>query len=346
MRKQLTLLWQDTQSWHHEWILEVLSPLIGRQVFDGRHEIVLDDCIVVDANIQLVDPAYFARFRGKNAFLFREPDEFLRDVSLDAYRNFRGVFRMHHSAAFRPERVMHIPVGYPRGEFRRNEPKPASLRQYAWAMLGQMNKSTRPEAMTALLGVEPNYWYASDGWRPGADVSLNYELANRPSTDYLELISEAAFCPSPMGNVSQESGRPYAALEAGSIPILEKTLLMDVHRRLLGKHPLPTFSNWKKAAEFIREMWADKRALDQLQLECLSWWANYKRNIAEDAAGFVDRLWNREPEEISAYIRFYARLPGWPVLELARHHSMPALTRRIKRQGTRLMQHGKLFERF
>ena len=95
----------------------------------------------------------------------------------------------------------------------------------------------------------------------------------------------------PMGNVSLETGRPYAALEAGAIPILERRPLMDVHRRLLGKHPLPTFPTWKKAAGFVEAMWSDKAALDQLQQECLTWWTSYKKELAEEACRFVGRLW-------------------------------------------------------
>lgn len=330
---------------HHEWILEVLSPLIDRQIFDGSYKIVLDDCILVDGHVQRVDPAYLAQFRGKNAFLFREPDEYYRDVSIDIYTNFCGVFRMHHSAAFRPERVMTIPVGYPRGEFRRSEPKLASQRKYAWVMLGQINKASRPEALTALQSVEPNYWYASDGWKPGAGISLSNRPANSPTSDYLGIIAESAFCPAPMGNVSQETGRPYAALEAGAIPLLERQPFMDVHRRLLGKHPLPTFSNWNKAAAFVVEMWADKKALDQLQSECLLWWASYKKNLSEEAVHFVDRLSNNHPSSVSEFIRGYARIPGWPMLELMRHHSLPALRRRIKRQAIRILKQRKVFER-
>lgn len=345
MQRKLTLLWQDTQSWHHEWILEILSPLIEQQVFDGRHEIVLDNCIVVDANSQVVDPTYYAQFRGKNAFLFREPDEYYRDVSIDAYANFCGVIRMHHSAAFRPQRVMHVPVGYPRGEFRRSEPTRSSERKYAWVMMGQMNKATRPEALTALLRVQPGYWYASDGWRPGKGIVLESEVNKTPTDDYIGMIADSAFCPSPMGNVSQETGRPYAGLEAGAIPILERKPLMDVHRRLLGKHPLPTFSNWKMAASFVEAMWADKVALDQLQKECLTWWETYKKTLAEDLSKFVDRLWQNHPSGVDEFIHGYARIPGWPMWELLRHHSVPALVRRIKRQSSRLIRQGKLFER-
>jgi hypothetical protein len=213
-------------------------------------------------------------------------------------------------------------------------------------MLGQINKSSRPEAIRALLHVEPNYWYASDAWKPGAGISLNSDVQNVPTGNYLGLLGESAFCPSPMGNVSLETGRPYSALEAGSIPLLERRSLMDVHRRLLGNHPLPTFSSWKRAADFVREMWADKKALDQLQRECLTWWADYKRNLAMDVVRFVDRLWNNHASGINEFMRGYARMPGWPELELLRHHSLPALTRRIRRQATRIVREGKIYERW
>jgi hypothetical protein len=345
VQRKLTLLWQDTESWHYEWISEVLSPLVDREVFDGRHEVVLDNCIVVDANCQSVDAKYYAKFRGKNAFLFREPDEWYRDVTHDAYANFCGIIRMHYSSVFKPQRVIHVPVGYPRGESRRSEPKAASLRKYAWAMLGQMNKASRPETIKALVPVEPNYWYASDGWQPGTGVVLDRNPRNSPSEDYLALISEAAFCPSPMGNVSQETGRPYAALEAGSIPLLERTAFMDVHQKLLGKHPLPTFSNWKRAAGFVQTMWADKKALDQLQDECVTWWTDHKGIIAENIVTFVNRLWNDHPSNINEFVRWYAHIPGWPELELMRHHSLPALRRRVRRLSTRLIQTGRIYER-
>jgi hypothetical protein len=45
------------------------------------------------------------------------------------------------------------------------------------------------------------------------------------------------------------------------------------------------------------------------------------------------------------FVRGYARIPGWPAFELLRHHSLPALRRRIQRQTTRFIRQGRLFER-
>ena len=345
IRRQLTLLWQTPESPLRDWILEIFSPLIDREVFDGEHRVVLDNCLVADTNVHRVDPAYFAQFKGKNAFLLRQPDEYYRDVTTSVYANFCGVIRIHYAGAFRRERVMHVPVGYNRGQGRRSEPKPASQRKYAWAMLGQMNKATRPDVMMALLPVKPAYWYASDGCTPGAAIAASNESRNQSTADYQELLAESAFSPSPMGNVSQETSRPFGALESGSIPLLERRWSMDAHRHLLGNHPLPTFSDWKKAASFVESMWADKQALDQLQAECLGWWENYKKNLTVEADTFIDRLWQDVPTDVSQFIRWYARVPGWPAFELLRHHSAAALRRRVVRQTRRLIERGRLFER-
>jgi hypothetical protein len=344
MPKKLTLLWQNTKCPLRDWILEIFSPLIDGEVFDGEHKVVLDNCLVVDTHLNWADPAYYPQFRGKNAFLFREPDEYLRDVS-GIYVNFCGVFRTMYSGAFRRERVMPVPPGYANGLGRHSESKPASRRKYVWALLGVINKSTRPDALRALLPVEPGYWYASDGWTPGAATAACNPPRNQSAVSYQELLAESAFCPSPMGNVHQESYRVYEALESGSIPLLERRWLMDAHRSVLGEHPLPTFSSWKMAAGFVQSMWNDKKALDQLQAECTNWWRSYKASLSASAVAFVDRLWMDIPTDNSQFVRGYAQVPGWFVFELLHHHSAGALRRRVVQQARRLFEEGRLFGR-
>ena len=345
MHKRLTLLWQTVDSPLRDWYLEIFSSLVDHEVFDGEHKIVLDNCLVVDSQVHRADPAYYPQFKGKNAFLLREPDEYLRDLSGSVYANFCGVFRSQYSGAFRPERVLQIPVGYNNGLGRKSQPKPASQRQYAWSLLGQINKSTRPDAVRALLRVEPGYWYASDGWTPGAAIAASNVTRNQSVASFKEFLAESAFCPAPMGNIQQETARPYQALEAGSIPLLERRWLMDAHRKVLGRHPLPTFSNWKMAASFVESMWNDKAAMDQLQAECLTWWQSYKANLTVEAGNMIDRLWMDIPSSPRLFVRGYAQLPGWSVLDLLRHHSVAALGRRVVRQMRRVLEHGRLIER-
>jgi hypothetical protein len=90
-------------------------------------------------------------------------------------------------------------------------------------------------------------------------------------------------------------------------------------------------------------MWNDKQALDQLQAECMSWWQSYKTNLSAEAQAFVDRLWMDIPSSNSQFVRGYARVPGWFVFELLRHHSVGALRRRVVRQARRLLEGRALF---
>ena len=344
MQKKLTLLWQ-LDSNHQDWIREIFASVIGSEVNDGEHRIVLDDCLLVDTHLHRVDPAYYQSFRGRNAFLIREPDELFRDVSGYVYLNFCGVFRMHYSGVFRTERVMHLPLGYTEGLGSQGTPKPASRRKYLWTMLGQINKSTRPDALEALLSIEPNFWYASDGWKPGSRTTFASVADYKSTEEYREFLAESMFVPSPMGNVQQETNRPFEALESGAIPLLEKRWLMDVHSSLLGPHPLPTFSNWKQAADFVRHWIAGPQRLDGLQTECLTWWSSYKCHLSREVGAFIDRLWANSPANKREFVRWYGRLPGWAFMELVRHHSRSALRRRIARQVGRVFRRGQFSER-
>src|SRR5579863_6393102 len=91
--RKLKLLWQTPNSPLRDWILEVFSPILEGEIFDGEHKIVLDNCLVVDTNVHLANPGYYPSFRGRNAFLFREPDEYFSDFRSGIYVNFCGVFR-------------------------------------------------------------------------------------------------------------------------------------------------------------------------------------------------------------------------------------------------------------
>jgi len=341
--RKLTLLWQDPETGLRDYILELLGPMIDKEVFDGKHQIVLDDCMVVDTQLHL-NKEYYRQFRGRNAFLFREPDEYFADAS-GIYQNFCGVFRMHHSEGFKKTRVMGIMLGYLKGLKADGPVLPASSRPYAWSMMGGMSKSTRPDALTALMKVTPGYWFATDGWRPRPRDAASNKTEGQTALDYRNVLLNSAFCPSPMGNAQQETWRTAEALEAGAIPIVEKQLFMDVYRNLLGKHPIPTFSDWNKAAGFVTSMHADPRALDQLQTECAVWWTGYKSELTSRIQSSVERLWNDPPSSAGEFVYAYTQIPGWPLIELLRHHSLPAVKRRIFRQITRLLKTGKLTER-
>jgi hypothetical protein len=341
MYRKLTLLYQNPTTSLRDWYAEIFGPWIDRVVDDGTRTVVMDDCLVSDSFAYLQDPAYYRQFRGRNAFLLLSPDEYYATPP-DLFRNFCGVFRSHWSGAFSDHRVKQIPTGYHAYPLRLRDSKPASQRKYLWNFLGEVNKTTRPDCLRQLIPIEPNFWFAADNWRP--DHSAPIRENPRLSRDaYHEVLFESAFTPCPMGNVSQESHRPYEALEVGSIPILEKRLFMDAHRNLHGDHPLPTFFRWKDAAEFMADLWRHPAELDALQRRCMAWWVEYKVRLTREIGEFLAGLQDQIPTPQTRYVAPYVHIPGWAWFELARHHSPRAFMRRVQRQSRRLLASGRFF---
>lgn len=344
MQRKYTLLYQNPTTGLRDWYTEIFGPCVDQVVDDGTHTAVLDDCIVSDSFVEIQDPAYYRRFRGRNAFLLLSPDEYYL-APIDVYRNFCGVFRSHFSGAYDPARVLQIPTGYQPGFRPFDASRPASERKYMWSFLGDVKKTTRPECLRSLIPYTPNYWYASDGWTPGRGAAPVSALRPRPTHQYFAIVGESAFTPCPMGNVSQESHRPFEALETGSIPVLEKRFLIDAHRSVLGDHPLPTFYSWKEAGAFMSRLWSTPAQLDALQRECLAWWAAYKHRLTERIGEFMSRLDGQTATARTRYIAAYARIPGWSLVELTRHHTPRALLRRLERQTRRFVTTGRILVR-
>jgi hypothetical protein len=335
-----TVLWQCAKPDEIDWINEIFGPNISDHVFDGRHEIVLDNVILAEGFVNCFDPGYYARFREKNAFLIHFCDENY-EGGYEIYDNFRGVFRNYWSGVFNSMRVMHLPLGYNAGIRRPEGSEPASQRKYLWTFVGALGKSSRPEMAKALWGLEPRYLFASDRYR----IGVNHEQpAGKPFTrnEYSQFLLDSAFSPCPMGNVNLECFRVYEALESGSIPIVERRLTLDYYRALLGEHPIPTVSSWVEARKLISRMAQDPGEMDILQRRCVDWWRTYKLRLIAAAGEFLADRSSDDGSQPQPVVSGLQKLPLWQVAELLRHHSLRAIGRRVQRQMERLVKQGKL----
>jgi hypothetical protein len=291
--------------------------VIEEHVVDGRHEMVLDDCLLVDSYLHSQPRDYYAQFQGKNAWLFHLGDE-TYEGGYEAYNSFRGVFRNYWSASFNPRHVMQLPLGFMAGLSRAAVKLGTAHRRYLWSFIGQAAKASRPEMIRALLPIDPKFTHITDS---GQSVPL------MGRDEYQQILCDTVFVPAPMGNVNLDSFRLYEALECGSIPVVEKRISLDYFARLLGEHPLPTFASWAQAAALIREMRSDRGRLDGLQRECVEWWTNYKQKLREGIQNFLTLT---AGEDRGSYVSGWQAVPGWQFAELLRHHSLPAISRRIK----------------
>jgi len=337
---QFTAIWQSQTSgsdWPlFNWVMRVFRPFISDVVFDGRHQVVLDNAIVFDAWVYANDLEYYKQFKGKNAFLVHIGDEFYQ-IGADRYRNFRGVFRMLWSSVFNPQHVMTIPLGTYIKE------SPASFpavrdRRYAWSFIGDAEKASRPEMVHAFSSIEPHICFSSTRVSGMSFLGGGGRKYSRP--EFYEILGQSVFAPSPMGNASIESCRPYDALEMGAIPIVERRMTLDYYHGLLGDHPLPTVGSWAEGRALVSRLLDRPEELDKLQKTCVQWWADYQLKLHDRIGAFLERR-SRATDEL---VPLRSRLPEfslWKYAELLRHHDAPALYRRTARQFTRLAKQGK-----
>jgi hypothetical protein len=150
-----------------------------------------------------------------------------------------------------------------------------------------------------------------------------------------EILGQSVFAPTPMGNGNLEANRTYDALEVGAIPIVERRLTLDYYSLLLGHHPLPTFSSWSQARQHVIHLLKDPVKLDELQQTCMEWWKSYKVLLVENIGSFLEERSCAVDELVPLQSRL-PRLPLWQYVELLRHHSMPAIGRRLKLQVKRI----------
>jgi len=346
--QKYTGIWQSRTPRQSEFIQEILGPYISGYVFDGKHEVVLDNSILLDAFCYALDPAYYSQFRGKNAFLVQFLDENYEGGYEEIYENFRGVFRCHWSDVFNPQRVMKIPLGYNNGlDAGRKNLVPASRRKYVWSFLGQAGKSSRPDMARELLRVVPNFFFATDDV-PGFVVHNKLDGKGRrfSTAECAEVLFESSFAPCPMGNVNLECYRVYEALETGSIPIVEKRLTLDYFRDLLGDHPMPTVRSWAEARRRIAELLVHPEQMDALQQRCIAWWRQYKIDYTLQAGRFLAARSADGGKGLGPVVFAKQHRPGWRIIELLRHHDRRAVARRVKRQIDRLIRTGAIREAY
>ena len=115
--------------------------------------------------------------------------------------------------------------------------------------------------------------------------------------------------------------------------------MLDYFSGLLGNHPLPTFGNWTKAADYIGRVSGDKEELNELQKLCTDWWVCYKQRLRESVELFLTAPRSEEPSPFTAWSQ---SMPGWQLAELLRHQTARTLARRISAQFRRVVREGKL----
>jgi hypothetical protein len=279
-----------------DWFYEISSlvPMQSAHVdYDNRPllQLSLPNSIVCAScpnQVSSSDLIGYLKRLSKPRVLYHMSDEAVK-VGAELYEHCELAIR-NGSANFDmvgDRKFMQIPLGYVTGLRNASGVFPkSSFRRYSFAFLGTMKNDREKEMLPALLMI------------PGRNLvrkTRSFTAAIKYFGKVTAAIySNAVFVPNPQGNWNPECNRLYDALEWGCIPLIKRYFDFEYqenyHDRLLGDHPIPTFDDWKAAANFARNLLLDPTALDVLQAKISVWWVDYKSNLQKRLAEKIATL--------------------------------------------------------
>jgi len=293
LRKTKTyVIWQvPTEiAYETDWLKEVFSGLNYEEIEDTKFEIYKDNAIVVVSTDKDVEKnTYFSNLSQKN-FKYGVvvlSDEFYSS-STEFYGTAKFVLRNYWHKKFSDQKnILFFPLGYKKGFWGGNEnlkPKQAHERKYIWSFAGQIQKSSRVFMINNMKKVPDFRIHETFKWEDPNALSV---------TDYRNILLESVFVPCPRGWWNLDSFRLYEALECGCIPIVEKTPF-DYFQKMFGSYPFLSVNSWDEAPELINNYLSDPAALEELRMECFSWWNNYKKGMQRSVSDVIHEKFEKQ----------------------------------------------------
>ncbi len=155
----------------------------------------------------------------------------------------------------------------------------SSKREFAWSFIGTMWEGTsRKKALECFIKLVPD-GYVNQGDTFGKGI--------QPQA-YTSILLDSIFVLCPEGHFHFETFRFYETLQLGGIPLFI-TSPRDLSRLFYNPVPMPTFSNWEEAANFVLDIISNPEALDQLQFRLFCWWKNESNYQAKFFHEFIKK---------------------------------------------------------
>ncbi len=253
-----TLTWLCTKetAWERDWL---------EYLFDDVK--VTEPIFVYNSS---VDIEKFLMSTGPVLGLIHLSDEWSKD-STDHYSMARLVMRNYYQDL--GPKVLNFPLGWMRTFPYKLIPKSIQERKYVWSFSGHVDKTTRPEMahwMSGIAGGQGYFKRCGENWGPFEGHALN-------PVEMAELYDNSYFVPCPQGNCSIDSLRVCEALQAGAIPIVERS---DYWKKLYGIDvPLIQLDSWSTAPTIISGLLEDLDQLESLRSKTYNWWINHIQQL-------------------------------------------------------------------
>jgi hypothetical protein len=277
----ITLVWQNSleSSWECDWIEFLFSKVPHTTITDYNQTSCIDNSIFI-YNRTVDNVAYLKDLSNKGIKfgLIHLSDEWDRDTT-DHYSLAKFVFRNYYKNL--GPKVLNIPLGWMKTFPHTITPKTVVQRQYNWGFSGHVDKTTRPMMVQYMSTIENGRHYfkkCGENWGPFDGHALD-------PTQMAMLYNDCLFVPCPSGNYSIDTLRVCEALQAGSLPIVERS---DYWTKLYGNdHPLIEIDNWSQAPLVMQSLMSDLSLLEQQRSNTYSWWIKYCDNLKNKIKSLV-----------------------------------------------------------
>ncbi len=280
----LNLVWQIQRAtcWEPDWLNELLSDFDITHIDDGKHEVFLDNAIVITFAGCPRNSAYFKKLHDMNykfGVILLSDECYLEPT--DYYKYAQFVLRNYWHKQFASyDNVYIFPLGYKAGFWKHcsRTVKKVQERTYIWSFAGQITEKPTRAAMIHALQTIPHYYIHP----------IDYFAApnSLPVDAYQNLLLNTIFVPCPTGYWNLDSFRVYEALECGCIPIVEKNPIDYFHLQF-GDHPFLAVDSWDEATHIIRDLLCNPIELEQYRITCHQWWLNRKEKIKQDFSTII-----------------------------------------------------------
>lgn len=277
--KELTIVWQRARNsvWEDNWVEYLFKDIPHRTIENLKHDQFIDNSVIVDAICWApYHNEYISRLKSKeyNFGLIHLTDE-RRTDDISSYKDCKFVLRNYYKENM-PDNVLHIPLGWNTG-FTDISINPASAdRTYIWAFVGERWDHNR-NLMLAQLNQVPN----------GKLYVANHHGPRLIPSDMSKIYRNSIFVPCPSGAIIIDSFRVTEALEAGCIPIVEKSnYWFDSHG---SDFPAIQLDNWGEIYTVISSFLKDPNLLEDTRLKCKDWWEHRKLDTIAKVTDLVNR---------------------------------------------------------
>ena len=275
--QELTIVWQRARSsvWEDEWVEYLFRNIPHKTIENLNHDQFIDNSVIVDAICWApYHNAYITEMkqRGLKFGLVHLTDESTGD-DISSYADCKFVLRNYYRGPM-PEHVITIPLGYNTGFTEPTDNPPSDLRRYVWSCVSARWDHNRHVMSQVMSRIPGGNLYVADHHGP--------RLA--PS-EMSRIYRTSVFIPCPRGAIIMDNFRVTEALEAGCIPIVERS---DYWTNMHGADfPAIQIDTWEDAVPIIQQYLADPVGLELLRNRCYNWWIARKNQVTDDVTKLV-----------------------------------------------------------